>query len=144
MEWWSAALAFVGAGLGSWVSYVVSRRDVAQRERAAQADVGQREEQGHLEEWGRRFTAALTGVSSESARQRALSRVLLVELGQSSLATEQEKALVLAVLDAGARIDGDGEDVTRFRAGMLVDEVLYVEDTEDDVEDPADPEGGTR
>ena len=67
-------------------------------------------------------------------RQRALSRVLLVELGQSDLATEQEKALVLAVLDAGARMDGDGEDVTRFRAGMLVDEIVYVEDTGDDTD----------
>ncbi len=139
MEWWSAALAFVGAGLGSWVSYVVSRRDVAQRERAASADVSQRVEQSNLEEWGRRFTAALEGVSSESVRQRALSRVLLVQLGQSDLATTEEKSLVLAVLDAGARFDGDGDDVTRFRAGMLVDEVVYVEDTEDN--DP-DSEGG--
>lgn len=132
MEWWGAALAFVGAGLGSWVSYIAARRDVAQREQEALADVGQRVEQGHLEEWGRRFTAALAGVSSDSPRQRALSRVLLVQLGQSALATDQEKALVLAVLDAGARIDGDGEDVTRFRTGMLVDEVVYVEDNEDD------------
>lgn len=138
MEWWSAALAFVGAGLGSTVSWVVARRDVAQREAAARADVGQRVEQSNLEEWGRRFTAALAGVSSESVRQRALSRVLLVQLGQSDLATAEEKQLVLAVLDAGARIDGDGEDVTRFRAGMLVDEVVYVEDTEDD----PDSEGG--
>jgi hypothetical protein len=138
MEWWSAALAFVGAGLGSTVSWVVARRDIAQREAAARADVGQRVEQSNLEEWGRRFTAALEGVSSESVRQRALSRVLLVQLGQSDLATSEEKQLVLAVLDAGARIDGDGEDVTRFRAGMLVDEVVYVEDTEDD----PDSEGG--
>ena len=58
----------------------------------------------------------------------------LVELGQSDLATDQEKALVLAVLDAGARMDGDGDDVTRFRAGMLVDEIVYVEDTEDDAD----------
>lgn len=138
MEWWSAVLAFVGAGLGSGVSYIAARRDVAQREREARADVSQREEQGHLEEWGRRFTAALAGVSSDSARQRALSRVLLVQLGQSALATDQEKNLVLAVLDAGARIDGDGEDVTRFRAGMLVDEVVYVEDTEDDPDSEGD------
>ena len=140
MEWWSAALAFVGAGLGSWVSYLVSRRDIAQREREAAADVSQRVAQSNLEEWGRRFTAALEGVSSESVRQRALSRVLLVQLGQSDLATPEEKQLVLAVLDAGARIDGDGEDVTRFRAGMLVDEVVYVEDNEDDPE----TEGGAR
>ncbi len=134
MEWWSAVLAFVGAGLGSAVSWAVARRDIAQREAASSADVGQRVQQANLEEWGRRFTAALTGVSSESPRQRALSRVLLVELGQSDLATEQEKALVLAVLDAGARIDGDGEDVTRFRAGMLVDDIVYVEDTGDDTD----------
>ena len=134
MDWWSAALAFAGAALGSGLSWVAARRDVAQRERAARADVGQRVQQANLEEWGRRFTAALTGVSSESSRQRALSRVLLVELGQSDLATEQEKALVLAVLDAGARIDGDGEDVTRFHAGMLVDEIVYVEDTEEDTD----------
>lgn len=134
MEWWSAGLAFVGAGLGSWVSYLASRRDVAQREQAVAADMSQRVEQSNLEEWGRRFTAALAGVSSESVRQRALSRVLLVELGQSDLATSEERRLVLAVLDAGARIDGDGDDVTRFRAGMLVDEVVYVEDTEDDPE----------
>ena len=99
MDWWSAALAFAGAALGSGLSWVAARRDVAQRERAARADVGQRVQQANLEEWGRRFTAALAGVSSESPRQRALSRVLLVELGQSDLATEQEKALVLAVLD---------------------------------------------
>ena len=48
MEWWSAALAFVGAGLGSWVSYLVSRRDIAQREREAAADVGQRVAQSNL------------------------------------------------------------------------------------------------
>ncbi|KGN36835.1 hypothetical protein [Knoellia subterranea] len=137
MEWWSAALAFIGAGVGSLVSYLVARRDIAQREAEARADVGQRVEQGHLEEWGRRFTIALDGVSSESPRRRSLSRVLLVELGQSALATDQEKALVLSVLDAGARMDGDGDDVTRFRAGMLVDEVVYVEDTGED-----DDEGG--
>ncbi|WP_404383817.1 hypothetical protein LL946_00855 [Knoellia locipacati] len=45
---------------------------------------------------------------------------------------------MLAVLDAGARFDGDGDDVTRFRVGMLVDEVVYVEDNEDD----PDSEGG--
>lgn len=134
MDWWSAALAFAGAALGSGLSWVAARRDLAQREQAARADVGQRVQQANLEEWGRRFTAALTGVSSESPRQRALSRVLLVELGQSDLATEQEKALVLAVLDAGARIDGDGDDVTRFRAGMLVDDIVYVEDTGDDTD----------
>lgn len=130
MEWWSAVLAFIGAGLGSWVSYIASRRDVAQRERAARADVSQREEQANLEEWGRRFTAALEGVSSDSVRQRALSRVLLVQLGQSDLATPEEKALVVAVLDAGARLGDDGGDVTQLRAGMMVDEVVYVEDNE--------------
>lgn len=132
VQWWTGAVAFVGAGLGGWLSYLASRRDARQRDRAARGDRGQREEQGHLEEWGRRFTAALEGVASGSFRRRELGRVVLVQLSVSDLATPEETRLAEAVLDAGARLDEEGDDVTVRRPGLTVDEVVYVEDNEDE------------
>ena len=132
MEWWTGVLAFVGAGLGGWLSYLASRRDVGQRDQAARRDRGQREELGHLEEWGRRFTAALEDVASDSFRRRELGRVVLVRLSVSDLATPEETRLAEAVLDAGARLDEEGDDVTVRRPGLRVDDVVYVEDNEDE------------
>ena len=132
MEWWTGVLAFVGAGLGGWLSYLASRRDVRQRDQAARRDRGQREELGHLEEWGRRFTAALEDVASDSFRRRELGRVVLVQLSASDLATPEETRLAEAVLDAGARLDEEGDDVTVRRPGLRVDDVVYVEDNEDE------------
>ena len=132
MEWWTGLLAFVGGGLGGWLSYLASRRDVRQRDQAARRDRGQREELGHLEEWGRRFTAALEDVASDSFRRRELGRVVLVQLSASDLATPEETRLAEAVLDAGARLDEEGDDVTVRRPGLRVDDVVYVEDNEDE------------
>ncbi len=117
MDWVTPVLALVGAAAGASGTYVATQRGTRQRERA-----------GQREEWGRRFTAALDDVASETFRRRELGRAVLVRLAQSGLATPEERQLAEAVLDAGARIDAHGSDVTRAVPGLLVDEVEFVED----------------
>ena len=110
MEWWAGVLAFIGAGLGGGLSYLASRRDVRQRDHGGPDVTGDSaKEPPHLEEWGRRFTAALEDIASDSFRRRELGRVVLVQLSASDLATPEETRLAEAVLDAGARLDEEGD-----------------------------------
>jgi hypothetical protein len=132
VEWWTGLLAFVGGGLGGWLSYLASRRDVRQRDQAARRDRGQREELGHLEEWGRRFTAALEDIASDSFRRRELGRVVLVQLTESHLATQEERELAKAVLEAGVRLEPDGDVLPPPRSLTTVDDLEFVEDDEGD------------
>ncbi len=127
MDWLSPVFALIGAALGAGATYLGTRRGTRQRERAARR-----------EEWGRRFTAALDDISSETFRRRELGRAVLVELASSALADPEERDLALVVLDVGARIDARGSDVTAaLHPGLTVDDVEFVQDTEED-------EGGTR
>ncbi len=117
-------LALVGAALGAAGGYLGALRGTSQRERAARR-----------EEWGRRFTAALDDVSSETFRRRELGRAVLVELASSALASPEERELARVVLDTGARIDARGSDVTAaLQPGLTVDDVEFVEDNDGDVE----------
>ena len=136
MDWWTGVLAFLGAALGAGLSYVASRREVMQREAAARRDRGQRQEQGHLEEWGRRFTAALEDIASDTFRRRELGRVVLVELSESHLATQEERDLAKVVLDTGARLESDGDVLASPPERLMVDDLEFVEE-----DGPEDEEG---
>lgn len=118
-DWLTPLLAFVGAALGASATWWGMRRETAQQER-----------QGQREEWGRRFTAALADITDSDPRRREIGRVVLVELAGSALATAEERRLAEQVLDAGARLDDAGDDVTARPAGVLVDELVFVEDTD--------------
>ncbi len=127
-DWLGPALAFVGAGAGSVLSYVVARRDLRQRSLEARDDVDQREDQSRREEWGRRFTAALDDIASGEFRRRELGRAVLVHLSQSELATEQERRLADVVLETGARLEADGDVLRDLPQGITVDELSVEED----------------
>jgi hypothetical protein len=118
MDWLTPMLAFVGGATGAAASYVAAQRSTRQRER-----------QGQREEWGRRFTTALADVGSEDFRRRVLGRVVLVQLAESELADVQDRQLADTVLEMGARLDADGDDVTLGVAGATVDLLEFVEDT---------------
>lgn len=130
-EWGGAVLAFVGAGIGSAVTYAAAIRQTRAGERASRQDIGQRREQARHEEWGRRFTHALDGIGSEDARRRATARVLLVHLAKHG-GDALEKELALAVLEAGALLEKDGDLLDRVRPGALMDNVRFEEDTEEE------------
>lgn len=119
MDWLTPLLAFVGAAAGAGASYVAAQRGTRQRER-----------QGQREEWGRRFTTALDDVGSGEFRRRVLGRVVLVQLAESELAGVQDRRLADTVLEMGARLDADGDDVTLGMAGVRMDVLEFVEDTE--------------
>jgi hypothetical protein len=135
MDWLTGVLAFLGAGLGALLSYLAAQRGTAQRDQAALRDRGQREEQGHLEEWGRRFTAALEDIASDSFRRRELGRVVLVELSRSHLATDEERELAKAVLEAGARLEPDGDVLLSPPRSLTMDDLEFVEDNGGDDEE---------
>jgi hypothetical protein len=121
--WVTALLAFLGAAVGAAGAYLAAARGLRQRER-----------QARMEEWGRRFSAALDDVAADTFRRRELGRVVLVQLAGSRLADEEERVLARAVLQAGARLDDEGEDVTHTAPGVTVDLLDFVEDTEDEQE----------
>jgi hypothetical protein len=123
-------LSFVGAGVGSAVGYAAALRQTRTDERNTTKDVAQRREQARHEEWGRRFTLAIDGISSEDPRRRSISRVLLVHLAKHG-GDESEQALARTVLEAGARIEQDGE-LLDAREGILVDNVSFEEENEDE------------
>jgi hypothetical protein len=123
MGWLIPLLAFLGAAAGAAGAYLGAQRATTQRE-----------QQARREEWGRRFSAALDDVAADTFRRRELGRVVLVLLAQSHLADEEERVLARAVLQAGARLDDEGEDVARTAPGVTVDLLDFVEDTEDDEE----------
>lgn len=121
--WLAGLLAFLGGAVGAASAYLAAQRGTRQRER-----------QARQEEWGRRFSAALDDVAAETFRRRELGRVVLVLLAESRLADEEERLLARAVLQAGARLDDEGEDVTQTAHGVTVDLLDFVEDTEDEEE----------
>jgi hypothetical protein len=116
-DWLTALFAFLGGALGAGATWWSVRREIRQQER-----------QGRREEWGRRFTAALEDITAGDGRRREIGRVVLVELAGSALATREERRLAERVLDAGARIDSDGDDVTLDAATLVMDDVVFVED----------------
>jgi len=88
MEVLTAALAFAGAALGSAVGY-----------RATLGATRVERDARRREEWGRRFTAALTAVTSSDLRQVDLGQALLMELVRSDLATDEDRREARAVLE---------------------------------------------
>ncbi len=127
-EWVGPVLSFVGAGVGSAIGYAAALRQTRTDERNTAKDVAQRREQARHEEWGRRFTQALEGIGSEDARRRSMARILLVHLAKHG-GDEIEQELARAVLQAGARLEQDGE-LLDAREGILVDNVQFEEDNE--------------
>ena len=121
MDWVSAVTAFVGAAVGSALTYGAARRDLLQREGA-----------GRREEWGRRFTSALDDLAGDSFRRRELGRAVLVHFAASSLATTEEQQLAKVVLARGALIDAEGEDLGVVRRSVIVDNVRYVHEDRDE------------
>jgi len=121
----TGVLAFLGAGLGSGLAFWATRSSTAQDKR-----------QGALEEWGRRFTAALEALTSDDARRREIGRRLLVQLLSSSLATEDDRATAAALLDASAIYVGTpaGDLRAVVEPGEL-DDTRVVEDDESDPEE---------
>lgn len=121
-DWWAAILAFFGAAIGSGATFWAAMRSTGSQERASAR-----------EEWGRRFTAALDDITAEdSFRRRELGRTVLVELASSALATLEERELADAVLLRDARLDIEGDEGGLGAAGMLVDDVVVVEDDGDE------------
>lgn len=116
-DWLTALLAFFGAALGAGASYFGAQRGTSQREKQAQR-----------EEWGRRFTAALQDLGAEDIRRRTLGRELLVELAKSPLATAEERSTADRLLEAGARLDDQGTDVSRVAAGLTLDDLSFQEE----------------
>lgn len=112
--WLAPSASFVGAGLaylGAW------------------AGTRQRERQGRREEWGRRFTAALTAMGGDEERARMIGRALLSELSRSEIASEEERRLADYLLQA------DADYALRGRAGPMVaprglDRIRVVRETE--------------
>jgi hypothetical protein len=122
MSWWTALFAFLGAAAGAAGAYVAAARGLRQRER-----------QARMEEWGRRFTAALAASASDTFSQRALGREVLVNLAESELSDAEDRKLARAVLEALTRLDDEGDDLAQVLRGLPVDDVLFVED--DDVDE---------
>lgn len=80
-DWLAPALSFLGGGLGAWLAFVGTRSSTRQAEVA-----------GRREEWGRRFSQALVLLADEHPRQRQIGRALLVQLLNSELATDDDRA----------------------------------------------------
>jgi hypothetical protein len=71
----------LGAGAGAWLAFLGTRSST----RVADAA-------GRREEWGRRFAQALGLLADEHPRQRQIGRALLVQLLDSELATDDDRA----------------------------------------------------
>jgi len=93
------------------------------------------------EEWGRRFVAAITQLSSDSARQRRLGRTLVEQLLKSTLATEDDRETAERLLeeDVVEPVEKDGTallallaefDAEAGGAAHALDDVEMVEDDE--------------
>lgn len=90
-EWLAPTLAFVGGGAGAWLAFWGTHSATRQAEGA-----------GRREEWGRRFAQALSLLADERPRQRQIGRALLVQLLDSQLATDDDRATAdrIIALDA--------------------------------------------
>jgi hypothetical protein len=92
--------------------------------------------QSRRDEWGRRFAEALTLLTDESPRQRAMGRALIDALLDSDLAQADDRRIAQRML-AAAALSGWPEDVppTRQTGGQIVsavEDVAVVEDDETD------------
>ena len=92
MEVLTAVLAFAGAALGAGFGYRATLRATRVEHEARRR-----------EEWGRRFTAAMTAVTASHPRQVATGNALLRQLLRSDLATEEDRNEARAVLDRAAQ-----------------------------------------
>jgi hypothetical protein len=128
MDVLTAILAFAGAALGSAVGY-----------RAALGATKVERDARRREEWGRRFTAALTAVTASHPRQVATGHALLRQLLRSDLATEEDRNEARAVLEVVATQQGFG-DLRLVVPPEHLDEAEIVEDN--GIEEP--PEGEDR
>jgi hypothetical protein len=129
VELLTAALAFAGAGLGSGIAY-----------RATLGATRVEREARRREEWGRRFTAALTAVTASEPRQVATGHALLLQLIRSDLATEEDRNEARAVLEVLAiRGEGPGADLR-----LLPQEDLEVADIVEDTGGDQPAEGDAR
>lgn len=108
-------LAFFGAGLGSAFAFWASR-GATRTEREAR----------RREEWGRRFTTALEGITSPDPISRATGRALLEELLDSDLASADDRRAAGAVLTAIAT--HNARDHRRIAPSGDLDDVQIVED----------------
>ena len=116
MEVLTAVLAFAGAALGSAVGY-----------RAALGATKVERDARRREEWGRRFTAALTAVTSSDPRQVDLGQALLMELVRSDLATDEDRREARAVLEVIATHRA-GVDLRLVLPPEALDSAVVVED----------------
>jgi hypothetical protein len=119
MEVLTAVLAFAGAALGSAVGY-----------RATAGATKVEREARRREEWGRRFTAALTAVTSSEPRQVDTGQALLVQLVQSDLATDEDRQEARAVLEVIAT-HRSGVDLHLVLPAEALSSAVLVEDTGD-------------
>lgn len=121
----TAILAFAGAALGSAVGY-----------RAARGATRVERDARRREEWGRRFTAALTAVTSSEPTQVASGHALLLQLIRSDQATEEDRREARAVLEVIATHRA-GVDLRLVVPPEALDSAVLVEDN--GVDEP--PEG---
>ena len=120
--WAAPVLSFIGAGLGASLAYIATR-----------ASTRQDETQGRREEWGRRFTAGIDALSAPDHRKRTLGRALLVQLLRSSLATDDDRAVSVGVLDADATYNpATGGDLRVIVPGSELDETRLLREDEQD------------
>lgn len=129
-SWLVPVLAFLGGGLGGSLSFL-----------AARAGNNQREMQGRREEWGRRFTAALTAVGDPDPRRRQLGRALLVRLAQSALASAEERQLADRLLYEDVRYEPHRGGLPANDDDPELDAIAFIEDDEAD-DHATESEGG--
>ena len=115
--WLAPLLSFVGGALGAGLAF-----------RAAQRGTQQRELQSRREEWGRRFTLALTDMADAEPRRRALGHALLAHLARSDLATTEERELADHLLTEAALSPEHGEDLREMSGATSLDDVTLVEE----------------
>ena len=116
MELLTAILAFAGAAFGSAVGY-----------RATLGATRVERDARRREEWGRRFTAALTAVTASDVRQADLGQALLMELVRSDLATDEDRREARAVLEVIATHRG-GVDLRLVVPAEALDSAIVVEE----------------
>jgi hypothetical protein len=119
MEVLTAILAFAGAAIGAGVGY-----------RATRGATKVEGEARRREEWGRRFTSALTAVTGSEPTQVAAGHALLLQLIRSDLASEEDRREARAVLEVFATQRDDVD--LRLVPPRELNEAEIVEDTGDD------------
>jgi hypothetical protein len=81
----------------------------------------------------RRFTAGIDALSAPDHRKRTLGRALLVQPLRSSLATDDDRAVAVGVLDADATYNpATGGDLGVIVPGSELDETRLLREDEQD------------